>query len=59
MEDLYREISKELFIKIKLMDTTIKGITESQQYKENSLYNQGIRDAIHILDRYKDRLMGI
>lgn len=59
MEDLYRKIKKELFMKIRLMDTTIKGITESQQYKENILYNQGIRDAIQILDRYKDILTGM
>ncbi|GFI47783.1 hypothetical protein IMSAGC019_03109 [Lachnospiraceae bacterium] len=56
MADLYTKIRKELFIKMKIMDPTIKGIKESLEYKEAAAYNAGIRDAISILDSYNQTL---
>lgn len=56
MINLHNEIKKELLMKMKFMDTTIKGIEESAEYKEAKAYNTGIRDAINILDMYKDYL---
>lgn len=58
MKDLYSEMRKELVMKMKFMDPTIKGIEGSLEDREASLYNDGIREAIGILDKYKDRLMG-
>lgn len=58
MKDLYSEMRKELVMKMKFVDTTIKGIEGSQIDREASLYNDGIREAVGILDKYKDRLMG-
>lgn len=58
MKDLYSEMRKELVMKMKFMDPTIKGIEGSPEDREASLYNDGIREAIGILDKYKDRLMG-
>ena len=45
----FENIRKELFLKMKFSDTTIKGISDSQEYKENCAYNQAIRDVIRIL----------
>lgn len=45
----FENIRKELLLKMKLSDTTIKGISDSQEYKENCAYNQAIRDVIRIL----------
>lgn len=45
----FENIRKELLLKMKFSDTTIKGISDSQEYKENCAYNKGIRDAISIL----------
>lgn len=59
MKNLYNEIRKEFFVKMRLADSTIKGIKGSQKDMENKLYNEGIRDCICILDKYKDRLMRI
>lgn len=56
MSNIYNEIRKELFMKMKFMDTTIKRVTESTEYKEVSIYNDAIRDAIKILDTYKEEI---
>ena len=45
----FENIRKELLLKMKLSDTTIKGISDSQEYKEKCAYNQAIRDVIKIL----------
>ena len=36
---------------MKMMDTTIKGIKESEEYKIAQAYNQGLRDAMVIFER--------
>lgn len=45
-------IQKEILMNIKIMDTTIKGITETPEYKENCAYNKGIRDTLSIIKKY-------
>lgn len=47
-----REIKKELFMSMKLLDKTIKGVKDSEEYKLAQAYNDGIRTAIKILDKY-------
>ena len=59
MTDLYTKVRKELFMKMKFMDPTIKGIKESQEYKEAATYNAGIRDAVEIIGAYKEDLVKI
>ena len=48
----FEKIRKELLLKMQFLDTTIKGVSESQEYKEAATYNRGIRDAINVLKRY-------
>lgn len=56
MADLFESIKKELFEKIKFMDTTIKGVSDSPEYKDAQSYNKGIRTAVKILNTYKEEL---
>lgn len=51
----FEKIRKELLLKMKFLDTTIKGVSESQEYKEASAYNHAIRDVIDVL---KDNISG-
>lgn len=48
----FEKIRKELLLKMQFLDVTIKGVTESQEYKEVIAYNRGIRDAISSLKKY-------
>ena len=48
----FEKIKKELLLKMQFLDTTIKGVSESQAYKEGAEYNRGIRDAINVLKKY-------
>ena len=36
---------------MKIMDVTIKGVKESDEYKMAQAYNQGLRDAMSIFER--------
>lgn len=45
----YKEIQRDLYMKLKMFDTTVKGATESPEYKDAQAYNQGIRDCIDLL----------
>lgn len=56
MTDIYTEIKKSLIMKMKLMDTTIKGIDESSEYRDVCIYNSGISEAIRVVEKYKDIL---
>lgn len=56
MANLYEHMKKELFMELKFMDTTIKGISDSPEYHDAQLYNRGIRTAIKILDSHKEEL---
>lgn len=56
MANLFESIKKELFEKIKFMDTTIKGVSDSPEYKDAQSYNRGIRTAVKILNTYKEEL---
>lgn len=38
---------------MKLFDKTIKGVKDSEEYKLAQAYNDGIRAAIKILDKYE------
>ena len=48
-----REIKKELLMAMKLFDKTIKGVKDSEEYKLAQAYNDGIRAAIKIFDKYE------
>lgn len=45
------QIKKEILTSMKMMDTTIKGVKESEEYKIAQAYNQGLRDAMAIFER--------
>lgn len=49
--DKMNQIKKEIFASMKMMDITIKGIKESDEYKIAQAYNQGLRDAMAIFER--------
>ena len=46
--DKINQIKKEIIISMKMMDTTIKNVKESEEYKIAQAYNQGLRDAMAI-----------
>ena len=48
----YESIRKELLLKLKFMDTTLKGVKESKEYTKVTEYNKGIMDSIRILEKY-------
>ena len=49
--DKINQIKKEIFMSMKIMDSTIKGIKESEEYKMAQAYNQGLRDAMNVFER--------
>lgn len=49
--DHLNEIKKEIVASMKIMDATIKGVKESDEYKMAQAYNQGLRDAMNIFER--------
>lgn len=49
------QIKKEILTSMKMMDTTIKGVKESEKYKIAQAYNQGLRDAMAIFEREMKR----
>lgn len=49
--DKISKIKKEIIISMKMMDTTIKNVKESEEYKIAQAYNQGLRDAMAIFER--------
>lgn len=49
--DKMNQIKKEIFVSMKMIDTTIKGVKESEEYKIAQAYNQGLRDAMAIFER--------
>ena len=49
--DHLNEIKKEIATSMKIMDVTIKGVKESDEYKMAQAYNQGLRDAMSIFER--------
>lgn len=53
--DKMNQIKKEIFTSMKMLDTTIKGIKESEEYKIAQAYNQGLRDAMAIFEREMKR----
>lgn len=53
--DKINQIKKEIYISMKIMDITIKGIKESEEYKIAQAYNQGLRDAMAIFEREMKR----
>lgn len=44
------QIKKKIFMSMKIMDTSIKGVKESQDYLLAQAYNQGLRDAMPIFE---------
>ena len=44
------QIKKKIFMSMKIMDTCIKGVKESQDYLPAQAYNQGLRDAMSIFE---------
>lgn len=53
--DKMNQIKKEILTSMKMMDTTIKGVKESEEYKIAQAYNQGLRDAMVIFEREMKR----
>ena len=49
--DKMNQIKKEILTSMKMMDTTIKGVKESEEYKIAQAYNQGLRDAMAVFER--------
>jgi len=49
--DKMNQIKKEILASMKMMDTTIKGVKESEEYKIVQAYNQGLRDTMAIFER--------
>lgn len=49
--DKMNQIKKEILTSMKMMDTTIKGVKESEEYKIAQAYNQVLRDAMAIFER--------
>ncbi len=49
--DKMNQIKKEILTSMKMMDTTIKGVKELEEYKIAQAYNQGLRDAMAIFER--------
>ena len=52
----FEQIKRKLMTKMKFMDTTLKGVKDSIEYKENSAYNSAIRDCIKLLEKHTDAL---
>ena len=48
----YENIRKDFMLKIKIMDTSIKGIADSEEYAKATEYNKGIMDCVHALEKY-------
>lgn len=48
----YDKIQKEMCMKLRFMDTTINGISETQEYKEACAYNNAIRDCMDLLKNH-------
>ena len=40
--------------KMKFMDTTIKGVEETPEYKEMNAYNQAIRDVLELMKEFEN-----
>lgn len=55
MLDKISQIKKEILTSMKIMDTSIKNIKESEEYKIAQAYNQGLRDAMTIFEREMKR----
>lgn len=53
---LYQKMKEDLFKEIKIMDATIKGVSDSSEFIAAQNYNEGVRAAIKVLDKYKDEL---
>ena len=53
--DKINQIKKEIIISMKMMDTTIKNVKESEEYKIAQAYNHGLRDAMAIFEREMKR----
>lgn len=53
--DKISQIKREILISMKIMDTTIKDVKESEEYKMAQAYNQGLRDAMAIFEREMKR----
>lgn len=53
--DKISQIKREIFTSMKMMDTTIKDIKESEEYKIAQAYNQGLRDSMTIFEREMKR----
>lgn len=49
--DKMNQIKKEILTSMKMIDTTIKGVKESEEYKIAQAYNQGLRDAMAIFEK--------
>lgn len=53
---LYQKMKEDLFKEMNIMDTTIKGVSDSSEFVAAQNHNEGVRAAIKVLDKYKDEL---
>ena len=56
-EKQFEEMKKEILMNLKMMDATIKDITDTPEYKENCAYNKGVRDTLVILNKYRNNII--
>lgn len=56
MGNLYEGMMGKLLMEMKLMDITVKGISDSPEHHDAQSYNAGIRAAMKILDTHKEEL---
>lgn len=59
MANLYEQMKKEIFYEMKFMDASVKGISESEEYRDAKAYNAGIRAVTKILDSHKEELQAV
>jgi hypothetical protein len=50
----YAKLQKDMIMQMKMMDVTIKGVKESEEYKAAQEFNAGVRSCLNVLKRYKE-----
>jgi len=56
-EKQFEDMKKEIFMNLKMSDITIKGITDTAEYREHCAYNKGIRETFAIINKYYHNLV--
>lgn len=56
-EKQFKNMKKEILMNLKMTDTTIKGITDTPEYKDNCTYNKGVLDTLAIINEYHNSII--